>query len=745
MKLRTGDHELYFENGGVKILKNGVMLYYNKRPMYAFVKTGMAVTEFFDREYDGVREENDRITAEGILKTPNGSELHFADLYEEDNGGILISRTLTILKKGEDDLGFASKISFVLADAETIRDYYCFAPATWYRDNEFARPYVVGFDPECEYNWRKETGMTLPLFAAQSKKTGETIMLSRNRADVTLPGRRVYHFTQAIDEQCTTGSIGLSKPEDQTINYLYYGFPVRKKTSAVRDGITIDYVYPATDGQIGDRQQVYNVDYMMKTKTLNRILHPMKEGFADKYEVRLDLGCFNDFYPMMKWAWRTVYDRMRDDLFEVDQDLQYHNNINAMKKLARDYGDGAWGVPFSSFLPDMDVDSISLQFGFVGQQPGIGYQLMEYGIRENDPEAYEKGLNIIKFWVKRGANELGAPNGCYSPIIRDFEPYPVWLRMSADGLENILDAYVLTRRLSRSQKAVIPGQNEEEHADWLEFCENAAEFFLKVQNEDGSFYRAYNADGTMRMDSKANTVSIVRFMIQLYLVTGKEKYREAAIRAGEWSYDNVYRNFEYRGSTCDNTDVMDNESGIYAMFGFLALYDLTGEDKWLEALIGAADYTETWTYSWDFPVYSDNPGSPLAKRGISGQSPVTIGTGGGDMYMAACAYIYYRLYIITDDDHYRDYAEFIHNNTRKANDVYGDFGYAIQGLSWEGGGFANQELRTLLHWLPWVTYVELDPTSRLKNTFGAYDIAGCEKLDAEEKKRRNRIYEYYTK
>ena len=35
---------------------------------------------------------------------------------------------------------------------------------------------------------------------------------------------------------------------------------------------------------------------------------------------------------------------------------------------------------------------------------------------------------------------------------------------------------------------------------------------------------------------------------------------------------------EYRGSTCDNTDIMDNESGIYAMFGFLSLYDLT-EDK----------------------------------------------------------------------------------------------------------------------------------------------------------------------
>ena len=54
------------------------------------------------------------------------------------------------------------------------------------------------------------------------------------------------------------------------------------------------------------------------------------------------------------------------------------------------------------------------------------------------------------------------------------------------------------------------------------------------------------------------------------------------------------RSSVYRGSTCDNTDITDNESGIYAMFGFLSLYDLTGQQKWLDALIGAADYTETW-------------------------------------------------------------------------------------------------------------------------------------------------------
>ena len=126
---------------------------------------------------------------------------------------------------------------------------------------------------------------------------------------------------------------------------------------------------------------------------------------------------------------------------------------------------------------------------------------------------------------------------------------------------------------------------------------------------------------------------------------------------------NTYKLMEYRGSTCDNTDIMDNESGIYAIFGFLALYDLTGEQKWLDALIGAADYTETWTYAGRSPCAPCGPTTPSTKTASAGKARLRLGGGGGDMYMAACAYVYYRLYVITGDEHYRDYAEFIHNNT----------------------------------------------------------------------------------
>jgi hypothetical protein len=731
MELRSGNYVMSFKDGGVEVLYNGGLLYFNKRPMYAFIKTVFSITEFYDAPYSEISESNGKIAAKGILKTPTGAEFAFTDMYEAAEKGFKISRSAKVLKN-VDDLGFATKIAFTMAASANIRDYNCFAPGNWYRQQEFTAPYVMGYDLDAEYFWRRETNYTLPLFAAQNKSSGEMVMMSRWAADITMRDLNFVHSEQIVDREYAIGSIGMSKSENKTLNVLYYGYEVRKEIATKTDGLSIDYVYPGTDGQL-PRKDGYNIDYMVKSKTMSRMCHPMEEGFSHSYSIGLNFEHYDGFYPMMRGAWRTIYERLTEPVYKVDQELQYRNCMESLTKLTKQYGD-SWGLPFSCQLPQMDVNSVSFQFGFVGQQPGIGYQLIRYGDMEKKSESYQKGLNIIDFWVRTSMTEIGAPMNCYNPAISSFEPLPFWIRMIADGLENILDAYVYMKKKG------------EDKTVWFEYLRKAADWLVKTQNADGSYYRAYNVnDGSMRMDSKANTISVVRFIIQFYLVTGDEKYKSTALKAGQWSYDNVYKNMEYRGSTCDNTDIIDNESGIYAMFGFLSLYDLTGEQKWLDALIGAADYTETWTYMWSFPVQVNWPNHPFTKNSFSGQSPVTIGGGGGDMYMAACAYIYYRLYVITGDAHYRDYAEFIHNNTRQANDVDGSFGYALPGMSHEGGSFRDQVFTSHYHWLPWVTYVEVDPTSRLYDTFGAYDIAGAEKLSPAERAKRNKIYDSYAK
>ena len=729
MNLICGEYSLIFREGGIEVLKNNRLLYFNKRPMFVTVKTAFAINEFYEDAYSETAASGTKVIAKGVLTVPSGSVFSFLDEYEAAGNGFRIIRNVKVLKTG-DDLGFSTKISFIMTESDDTHEYNCFAPGVWYRQNEFAPDYAFGKDLACEYFWCRETSYALPLFAMQNIKSGETAALSRWGADVTMRSLDLVQSENNTDPQYTIGSIGMSRPESKTVNYMYYGFEIRKEIATKCDGLSIDYVYPGCDGQMPGRNNFGGLDYKNRIKTFQRINHPVEAGFEQNYSVAVNFAQYGSFQSMMRNVWRVTYDRLRDKLFEVDNEIHFHNCMKIFDKYTRQYGD-SYGLPFACQLPDMDISCISFQFGFVGQQPGIGYQLLRFGHKEDLPEAFEKGVNIIDFWVRTAMTDSGLPQMCYNPNIKGFEPYPHYIRMLADGIEAILDSYLYMRR------------NGDERPDWREFCTKTADWLLSIQNEDGSFYRSYNTDNSVRMYSKSNTPSVIRFLVQFYLVSGEEKYKTAAIKAGEWSFDNAYLNLEYRGGTCDNTDIQDKEAGIYALFGFLALYDLTGDDRWLEGAVGAADYTETWTYAWKFPVCAPWPKHPFNKYSISGQSIITIG-GGADVYMAACAYTYYRLYLITSDEHYLNFAEFIHKNTRQSSDTDGSIGYIMPGLGHESGDFTGQILQSHYHWLPWCTFVEADPLSRLYDTFGGYEISDVQMLSLEELKKRNRIYDNFV-
>ena len=79
-------------------------------------------------------------------------------------------------------------------------------------------------------------------------------------------------------------------------------------------------------------------------------------------------------------------------------------------------------------------------------------------------------------------------------------------------------------------------------------------------------------------------------------------------------------------------------------------------------------------------------------------------------------------YRLTGDAHYRDFAEFLNRNVKQANDIDGSCGYRYIGLVNEGGSFSEQQYTGRYHWLPWCSFVEVDPVSRLYDEFGTYEV-----------------------
>jgi len=721
IKLVCGDYELRFEDGGVKVYNKGRCLYLNDRPVYVSVKDIGAVSIFKDVPYETTDEKEGIATATGRFTSGNGSEFIFTDIYEVTGGAVTVHRNVDVIKKGERDLGFQTKFGLWTTESDKLMDYEYFSPGEWYKHNEYADTGAMGKRDDLSYYWRKETYCGLPMFAMINTKSGETVCISRLKDDVRLSSVDRVESENFIDPKCNIGSLGVSRPKAEALLYTYYGAKLCKPIDAETDGLSIDYIYPGANGEL---PMGFGGAWNIK-----RVNHPIEPGFKHEYAIEILFDKFDSYRDMMRSTWRHVYPRLKDRLADIDNELLFNNNMKLLSQVTCEYSPGVWGTPFAAQLPQFDPNSTSSEIGFVGQQTGIGYQLIRWGTLNDNPEAVIKGRGIVDFWVNKTMTETGCPKVWYQMGLDCFEPQPQFIRELGDGLEGILDAYVFLHNRG------------EEKETWFDYCLKTANWLLKVQNDDGSFYRSYNYDETMCMDSRANTPSIIRFLVEMFVITGDEGYRSAAVKAGEWTFDNLYINMEYRGGTCDNKDILDKEAGIYALFAFLSLYDLTGDDKWLEASKGAADYVETYTYIWNFPVTTPYPTMPFNKNHISGQSHIVAGFGGADVYMACGGYVYYRLYLLTGDEHYRDYAEFIYINSKQANDIDGSMGAAIPGLVHESGFFCEQLYRGNYHWLPWCTFVEVDPVSRMVDTFGAYEISEAEKLPIEERKARNKIYD----
>ena len=175
--------------------------------------------------------------------------------------------------------------------------------------------------------------------------------------------------------------------------------------------------------------------------------------------------------------------------------------------------------------------------------------------------------------------------------------------------------------------------------------------------------------------------------------------------------------------TIDNPDVLDKEAATLSLEAFLALFETTGDRKWLDRAQVAADIAETWMYLWNVPMPADADGDTLHwKRGrvpTTGLQLIAAGHSLVDAYMAFDVDEYARLYRHTGDKHYLDVARILLHNT-KAMVALPD-----RGLRPAWGRMGSRNITRWLRgaawgcyrlWLPWVA------TSQLNGIFGLMEL-----------------------
>lgn len=674
------------------------------------------MTKELSGQYTSFELVSDRLVCQGTVKTNRGSNFYVTDTYiAKGNGFIELQRNVDISNAQTVDKYFNSMFGFRVAENATrLTDNEYFIPAVWYKGNFTPNGNIPEGIPQVDdtYFYYREDRITLPLVTFREPDSGFTLTLIHKDSKCnTVIKDGLGHF---YDPGYQFGSVGIKHEE----NNIY-----------------ANIIFPGSDeetrGGTGKR------------------FHPVQTGVKHSYNVEMCFSNTADYATAVREAWNHAFELYNPIIYPVRLQEAYNGIIETLMTY---YGANtamggiydAPGWPFEVDLNTFQPRAYNYQMGFVGMQIATGYYIYREGQESGNEDMQAKGEAVLDWWAANALNPQGLPRDWYDPGTNgakgSFRPYGANLRVNTGGMEALIAGWAFAKR------------NGIDKPIWIDACKKYGDWLVRNQNGDGSYYFSYE-DRTESAEGKNPpintnkflTICAVRYLTELYIATGDERYKEAALEAGDWCYRYIHQRYTYVACVIDNPQTIDSESGLMAMNGFMALYDLTKESKWLTAAEQAATYTESWVYCMEIPVETDKGNRPTlfpANRSIVGQHLIAIGHAASDLGFAWASFVFYRLYIETGNPHYLHVARLsAHNSKQSLNWDESIWPGAPKGLQMEA--FPVNGLRReggVYTCLNWNYAAHLDPMFRFKDAFGTPDLEEVEKLTWNERKRLSFIY-----
>ena len=627
------------------------------------------------------------VLASGTNTTPNGSVLTVNDhYYYPDNDDVT------------EAINIQREIEVINYSADDIGYQSVFAILTVDNNPDnidwFIPSNIFGAFDTANQSYRvyRETLCGLPMVMFRDKTTGYSISLSR--------------YKPVIDYSTTSYACVGAYCGENTVN---------------SNASSIEINYPSRDSarKYFDIESCHRVVYDMT------IMADQTETFADAY---IDMYC-NQY--------------LLEDVRIVNTDIEecykvINEDFKSFTVSKKNKGYTSYGVEVPITIENGIFHGCSWQAGFTGQQLAAAYNMMFYGLKYNDTKSFENGYNIINFWVNdiHMMSDSGVPWTWFEGYYMEWLGYPAFLRMVIDAMEGLFDAY----RLAEA--------NGIETGGWIETVLSCADWLVRCQNTDGSWYRCYNYEGTIyrgdepditydpgivaKPSSKNSTPMPVRFLGKMYEYTNDEKYLNSIKKAGEYIYTVLYPQNVYIGGTCDNADCVDKEAGVFAMYAYDTLYTLTGEERWLECLEQATIFTMSTVITVSFKVKTTSKlkvAYALQCGYSDGLSYIVCGGTAVDNYVAYIYYQLFRLYIHTGKEVYYKMSEFIQQNTKSTMDWDGVLRYPYKSLIAEASTIytfsysaAKDQYGTQGIWLPWQSVANGEPVTKMIDTFNVCDV-----------------------
>lgn len=641
-------------------------------------------SSFYNAKYSEIEKDGEDHVCMAEVTTSGNAVFEVEDRYRVGKEEIRLNRTITVRNESASEFGFNSYFMIESTEDGYVRDYEYLIPSVLYRNGDNLNASFIGAGMTDDWILAREDRMGLPFVMMRNSSSGNYASI----ADLN----REY---KTIDEDFGTQHLC-----NKDFHFGSLGFFCRTGRPV------LTYCHPGSEGE-----HTYSDGGSSSSKRWARRSHPVSTSTEHGYELMISLSTGKDFADALKESWKAVFDEFDPEVSEIRNEDVLDAGLETLSRYWME-DNGAPGFPFSIHLPQGDVHEISYDMGFVGMQIPCAYYLYRTGLETGNDDYIEKGEAILDFWAENSAAANGMPR-----VWWDISPWNLFrnyndLRTMQGGMEGMILAWMTAERHR-------PGTKDQ----WLRYCTNAADWMISVQHDDGSWDMAYDNNGNSVNNGKLLTSNLIRFMTYMYSASGDSKYKEAALKAGEFCYGQIHATYRYVGSVIDNPYVMDRESGQKAIEAFLSLYDLTESEKWLDAAVQAAYYTVTYMYAWDIRQPEGN--SRMAwddSRNTTGITIISTGHSGADAGFSYNSYEYFRLYMLTGDEHLLKIARLLEKNTKQTMDLDGKLGYAYRGLQTEA-------LRVVTHWgdnvnlwLPWLTAAALDPLYKMRDDFGVWEI-----------------------
>ena len=726
-----GDFRLEFYSNkdntkGVRIVEvdSKSVMFKNDKPCDVFIKTEGKSTSIKADEYTVgykvITKTNYGFVAEGKILLDEDwdseSTCWVVDAYSSsDEAAFDVRRTIYLktCKMSEDTGAYGMRSRFVMyaqSGSSTVGqggDYDMFVPSQLYRDDAGNSPngFLSGLGSTTTDGTVLETWAGLPMSMLREVDTGFGMAIVHKDIDISCPETGLTSVNKISDEY-NFGSVGFAIKGGAGVEFCYPSIAAPKSGSSMSSGSgTTCYWHELYKG----KKETYNVSLIPSSTP------DMEDGY--------NKAMVHSYTAAMRVREPYIADQSVLTIGEV-----YANNVQFLSAKKRAYGTG-----FNYTLLTGNIKNAgNIEFGFIGMGPQLGNQLLDFGINKGNSTYRSQGEDIVNNWVNGGYDKLPhADRNCDSGSAGS---YPSFIRIVADGMDGVLDAYL------EEKKAGVNKSN------WYNFCTGVANNLVSIQNSDGSFYRCYETNGNKctrtsgspdqyKGSSLYNTPTIVRFLVRMYELTGTLSYKDAALKAARWSYNNLYLGLhKFVGGACDNPDVVDKESTLYGLYCFNSVYMIETNEEWKQKFLDAAEYAAcsfmSWTLTTEFAcVISSTPELNCMKEGnTSGFSFIATGNAACDNYSAFGHYEMFRIYIMTGNEAYLTSALLIQQNTKLSTNY-------DNRMNWGGWKSLGPEATTISEfefstvdsqsggaWLPWNGAACTDPISRTRHAYGSDDL-----------------------